>query len=55
MAEPDVYGLAWQLLGRRIAKSRRQTITKTELIEWRLKELENAVDILVFKRQGDVK
>lgn len=43
---PDIYGLAWKLLGRYIAKTRRQSISKADLAEWRLKALEEATDVL---------
>ncbi len=52
---PDVYGLAWKLLEKHIAKSRRQSISKADLMEWQLKALEQAIDILVCGRSGDVK
>ncbi|KKK98439.1 hypothetical protein LCGC14_2642750 [marine sediment metagenome] len=55
MPDPDVYGLAWKLLELRIAKTRRQSISKKDLAEWQLKALEQAVDILVCNRPGDGK
>ena len=41
---PDIYGVAWKILEERIAKSRRQSISKSDLIEWQLRALEAAVD-----------
>lgn len=41
---PDIYGTAWKLLGKKIAKSRRQSISKADLAEWQLQALEQAVD-----------
>jgi hypothetical protein len=43
---PDVYALAWKLLEKQIAKSRRQSISKADLVEWQLHALEKAIDIL---------
>jgi len=43
---PDTYALAWKLLEKRVAKSRRQSISKADLVEWQLRSLEEAVDIL---------
>ncbi len=40
----DIYSLAWKLLEKRIAKSRRQAITKADIREWQLRSLEEAVD-----------
>jgi len=41
----DIYSIAWKVLEERIAKSRRQSISKSDLIEWRLQALEQAIDI----------
>lgn len=40
----SIYGTAWKILEERIAKTRRQSISKADLIEWQLKSLEQAVD-----------
>jgi len=41
----DIYSIAWKVLEERIAKSRRQSISKSDLVEWRLWALEQAIDI----------
>lgn len=41
---PDIYRLAWYILEERIAKSRRRSISKADLVGWQLKSLEEAVD-----------
>ncbi len=41
---PDIYGIAWRALEQRIAKTRRQSISKKELTEWQLKALQQAID-----------
>ena len=41
----DIYSIAWKVLEERIAKSRRQSISKADLLEWRLQALEQAIDI----------
>jgi len=41
----DIYSIAWKVLEERIAKSRRQSISKSDLVEWRLQALEQAIDI----------
>ena len=46
MPNPSVYRLAWKLLALWIAKSRKQVITKAVLTEWRLRALEEAVDLV---------
>ena len=46
----DVYALAWKLLEKQILKTRRQAISKYDLLSWRLKALEEAVDILTAPR-----
>ena len=42
--ETDVYGLAWKILAERIAATRKQSISKADLIQWQLKALEGAID-----------
>ncbi len=41
---PDIYALAWKMLSKHIAKSRRQSITKADLTKYQLLALEQAVD-----------
>jgi len=42
--ETDIYSVAWKILEEKIAKSRRQSISKADLMEWQLRALEAAVD-----------
>ncbi|KKN10954.1 hypothetical protein LCGC14_1031340 [marine sediment metagenome] len=41
---PDIYSVAWKILEEKITKSRRQSISKADLMEWQLRALEAAVD-----------
>lgn len=41
----DIYGHAWRLLEELIARSRKQSISKTDLVGWQLKALEEAVNL----------
>ncbi|KKM85778.1 hypothetical protein LCGC14_1285610 [marine sediment metagenome] len=41
---PDIYSVAWKVLEEKIAKSRRQSISKADLMQWQLQALEAAVD-----------
>ena len=43
---PDVYALAWRHLKKMIAASRRQSITKSDLVGWQLQALEQASEAL---------
>lgn len=40
----DTYGRAWRILRDRIVRSRRQTISRTDLMYWQLQALEQAVN-----------
>ncbi len=40
----DIYGTAWKNLERKIAATRRQSISKADLVLWQLEALEQAVD-----------
>ncbi len=40
----DIYGTAWKNLERKIAATRRQSISKADLVMWQLEALEQAVD-----------
>ncbi|KKM72280.1 hypothetical protein LCGC14_1422100 [marine sediment metagenome] len=40
----DIYGAAWKNLERKIAATRRQSISKADLVRWQLEALEQAVD-----------
>jgi len=40
----DIYGIAWKSLERKIASTRRQSISKSDLTQWQLEALEEAVD-----------
>ncbi|KKN47206.1 hypothetical protein LCGC14_0665470 [marine sediment metagenome] len=40
----DIYGAAWKNLERKIASSRRRSLTRADLIAWQLEALEKAVD-----------
>ncbi len=39
-----IYSMSWKILQRRIAATRRQSISKAELVQWQLQALEQAVD-----------
>ncbi len=41
---PDIYSYAWKMLEERIASTRKQSISKADLIGWQLRSLEQAVD-----------
>ncbi|KKL26124.1 hypothetical protein LCGC14_2398410 [marine sediment metagenome] len=41
---PDIYSVAWKMLERKIASTRRQSISKVDLMKWQLEALEEAVD-----------
>lgn len=41
---PDIYQTAWAILKDRVARSRKQSIPRTELLTWQLQALEAAVD-----------
>ncbi|KKL12072.1 hypothetical protein LCGC14_2539470 [marine sediment metagenome] len=41
---PNVYAVAWKALKARIAKSRRRSISKADLVQWQLEALEQATD-----------
>ncbi|KKM94897.1 hypothetical protein LCGC14_1193690 [marine sediment metagenome] len=41
----DIYSIAWKVLEEKIAKSRKQSIHKSDLVEWRLQALEQAIEI----------
>ncbi len=41
---PDTYRTAWDILRGKIAKSRRQSISKADLMQWQLEALERAVN-----------
>lgn len=41
---PDIYSVAWKMLEEKIAKSRRRSISKADLVQWQLQALEAAVD-----------
>lgn len=41
---PDTYSIAWKILAERIAATRKQSISKHDLLGWQLKALEDAVD-----------
>ncbi len=45
----NIYGIAWEILRDRIARSRRQTISKADLIDWQLQALEAAVNKFNFE------
>ncbi|KKM92737.1 hypothetical protein LCGC14_1215540 [marine sediment metagenome] len=45
----DVYGMAWKNLEKKIAATRRRSISKADLTKWQLEALEEAVD---RSRQG---
>ena len=47
-----VYGLAWKMLHDRISSSRKQHFTKADLIEFRLKAIETAIDKLKVDLHG---
>ncbi|KKM24153.1 hypothetical protein LCGC14_1608040, partial [marine sediment metagenome] len=40
----DIYGTAWKNLERKIAATRRRSISKADLVRWQLEALEQAVD-----------
>ena len=40
----DIYGIAWKSLEKKIAASRRRSISKADLVKWQLEALEEAVD-----------
>ena len=40
----SIYSIAWKMLEDKIASSRRQSISKADLIGWQLQALEQAVD-----------
>ena len=40
----NIYMMAWKSLDARIAKSRRQSISKADIAQWQLRALEEAVD-----------
>ena len=40
----DIYGTAWKNLEHKIAATRRQSISKADLVLWQLEALEQAVD-----------
>ncbi len=46
MSDPCVYRLSWKLFATWVAKSRRQSISKADIAEWRLMSLEEAVDLV---------
>ena len=41
---PDIYSIAWKILAERIVSTRKQSISKHDLLGWQLKALEEAVD-----------
>ena len=41
---PDIYSVAWKILERKIAATRRQSISKADLVQWQLQAIEEAVD-----------
>ncbi len=48
---PDIYQTAWAILKDRVARSRKQSIPRTELLTWQLQALEAAVDKFYFESQ----
>ena len=40
----DLYSVAWKILKHKVASTRRQSISKADLVEWQLEALEEAVD-----------
>ncbi len=40
----DIYNMAWKILEETIARSRKQSISKADLMQWQLRALEAAVD-----------
>lgn len=47
---PDIYQTAWAILKDRVARSRKQSIPRAELLTWQLQALEAAVDRFYFER-----
>ncbi|KKM74507.1 hypothetical protein LCGC14_1399670 [marine sediment metagenome] len=45
----DIYQTAWAILKDRVARSRKQSIPRTELLTWQLQALEAAVDKFYFE------
>lgn len=43
---PCVYRIAWRLLALWVAKSRKQSISKADITEWKLRSIEEAVDLV---------
>ena len=50
-----VYGLAWKILHDRVASSRKQHFTKSDLLEFRLKAIEEAINRLRTEFDGKQK
>lgn len=46
MPDPCVYRLSWKLFALWVAKSRKQSISKADITEWRLRAVEEAVDLV---------
>jgi len=40
----NIYGTAWKNLEKKIAATRRQSISRADLVKWQLEALEEAVD-----------
>ncbi len=52
---PDTYRTAWDILRGKIAKSRRQAISKADLMQWQLEALERAVNWTETNGYGEQK
>lgn len=46
----NIYQTAWAILKDRVARSRKQSIPRTELLTWQLQALEAAVDRFYFEK-----
>ena len=45
----DIYGIAWKMLEEKIARSRRRSVSKADLVQWQLQALEAAVDRVILE------
>ena len=48
----NIYTVAWRLLQKRIAASRRQTIARRELERWQLEALQKAIEVVSGEQEA---